>query len=212
MKKIALSIVALLTLSFSLMAQPKMDKKGDKPQSHKRGFDKMKGFKGIDLSDAQKAQLKEQNDAIKKQMDALNANDKITMGEYRKQKAALDAKRKQNFENILTAEQKAKMAESKVQMQKKHEQKAEAHINKLKEKLSLTDAQVAQLKANNDAIAAKSKAIRENKTLSEEQKKQQMKAVMADRKASLEKVLTAEQLEKMKSFKGGDRKNKEGKK
>ena len=48
---------------------------------------------------------------------------------------------------------------------------------------------------------SKEKAIRDDKTLTEAQKQEKIKALKSEKKAESEKVLTAEQQEKMKQFK-----------
>lgn len=52
----------------------------------------------------------------------------------------------------------------------------------MKTELGLTDAQSAKIESNRKEMGEKMKTIRENKSLSDEQKKEQMKELMKNRK------------------------------
>lgn len=74
-------------------------------------------------------------------------------------------------------------------------------FDKMKAKLGLSDDQAAKIKANRAAFHEKKKAIKENKSLSESQKKEQIKALAQQKKESMKSILTPEQQEKMKKAK-----------
>lgn len=71
----------------------------------------------------------------------------------------------------------------------------------MKVKLGLTDEQVQQLKTDNESIQAKIKAVKDNESLSREEKKSQLMALKEEHKASLKKTLTSEQLSKLEEIK-----------
>ncbi|MGB3089962.1 MAG: hypothetical protein WBB20_08350, partial [Chitinophagaceae bacterium] len=68
----------------------------------------------------------------------------------------------------------------------------------MKTELGLTDAQSAKIESNRKEMGEKMKTIRENKSLSDEQKKEQMKELMKKQKENMKSVLTEEQLKKLK--------------
>jgi len=72
--------------------------------------------------------------------------------------------------------------------------------DKLKEPLGLTDGQLADLKAYSNSQKAKIDAIREDNSLTHEQKKEKLREVKKSGKAEMEKILTPEQLKKLKEL------------
>jgi protein CpxP len=71
----------------------------------------------------------------------------------------------------------------------------------MKTNLSLSNEQASQIKAQNESVFNNLKAIRENESLSMEQKKQQMKAIKDAARQERMKVLTTEQQQKMEDLK-----------
>ena len=71
----------------------------------------------------------------------------------------------------------------------------------MKTQLGLTDEQSAKMDNSRKEIGAKMKAIRENKSLSEEKKRAEMKELMKQQQESMKSILTEEQLKKMKEGK-----------
>ena len=115
-KLIALSFAACV-FSFAASAQTdrtqaKTERQGDRRGKHGKG----EMMKDLNLTDAQKAQLKTQHQEMKAKRQALKAQDNITVKEMREKQAALKAEQKSRFEAILTAEQRAKFAEKKAKM------------------------------------------------------------------------------------------------
>ncbi|WP_312825065.1 Spy/CpxP family protein refolding chaperone [Epilithonimonas sp.] len=75
-----------------------------------------------------------------------------------------------------------------------HSQKKAEHLQKLKQELNLTDAQVAQLKALHESKAAERKA---EMTAKKEDRMQKMK----ENEAEMQKILTPEQYKKFQELK-----------
>ena len=61
----------------------------------------------------------------------------------------------------------------------------------------MTDEQSAKLKSNRTAMQEKMKAIREDKSLNDEAKKEQVKELMKKQKEDMRSILTEEQLKKL---------------
>ena len=147
MKKILVASFAVAAFTFSY-AQPPMPKGDNPPQEHQRGmrhhgeFGPHHGpnFKKLNLTDAQKQQMKTQNEGFKKQMQALNTQENITVKEQRAQRATIEKSRKAAFESILTPEQKNQLAQMKADGKKRMEEKGAQRLSKMKEKLNFTDA------------------------------------------------------------------------
>ncbi len=68
---------------------------------------------------------------------------------------------------------------------------------KLKKELNLTDHQSAELKKAKRSIKKEKEAVKNDATLSKEQKKEKLKAVKNSRKQKMQSILTTEQQAKM---------------
>ena len=67
----------------------------------------------LNLTDAQKQQVKDLNTDYRNQLKDLEKNETITLKDYRAKKATLEQERKSKFQSILTPEQKNKIAQAK---------------------------------------------------------------------------------------------------
>ena len=66
----------------------------------------------------------------------------------------------------------------------------------MKQDLNLSEEQSAKLQSSRDELRQKMQALRENHSLSDEAKKEQMKELMNQRKENLRSILTDEQWKK----------------
>lgn len=157
--------------------------------------------KDLNLTDAQKAQLKADREANKAKMEALNKQDNLTVKEMRERKAALMQEQKAQMQALLTPEQKAAMAADRANMAGKRKNMDGQRAEAMKEKMGLSNEQAAKLKAHNEATHAQIKAIQNNQTLSMEQKQAQIKAVKETSKTQRKSILTTEQIQRMDEMK-----------
>jgi Spy/CpxP family protein refolding chaperone len=203
MKRIFTLAVAALLFAGSAMAQDtkketrqnRQDKEARTHQKHERhGKHDGAGIaKELNLSDSQKDQVK-----------SLNK-------EYKQKAEALRQERKTRTEAILTAEQKAKLGELKEKRKNEFKNKRAGKMEGMKKELGISEAQGQKIKALNEEFRTKAEAIKNNSSLTQEQKKEQFKALNDERKAKMKNILTAEQLQKMESRREkGQFKNKRG--
>jgi protein CpxP len=82
-----------------------------------------------------------------------------------------------------------------------HEESADQHLQMLSEKLNLTDDQKAKLKPILHDKMEQMKAVREDSSLSEEQKRAKMKSIHESLHDQINAVLTPEQQTKFKQMK-----------
>ena len=155
----------------------------------------------LQLTEEQRKQGKTIRENANKQVTELYNNDKLTLGDFKKKKAAILKDQKEKMDGLLTAEQKTKLAEGKKRMADNMQVQAAARLERMKINLGLKDDQVAKIKTAQTQLHEKLKALHEDETLLPEQKKEQMKALMEKQKESLKTVLTAEQLAKLESRK-----------
>ncbi|HVW62944.1 MAG TPA: hypothetical protein VHC48_22990, partial [Puia sp.] len=126
----------------------------------------------------------------------LYKKDNITLKEYKAGLLALQKDKRSKMEALLTPQQKEQMARRK-KMGEENRQVAEAaRMERLKLRLSLSDDQVAKIKAGQADLHAQAKSIHENDNLLPQEKMEQMKGLMAKRKDVFKSVLTPGQFSK----------------
>lgn len=213
MKHLLIAASAFFLIAGSAQAQSTQKDSTFRKQQHgnfqrKPGM----GMKDLNLTDAQKKQFKDLHDNYSKQFADLRNNKSLSADEQKTKMHALRKEQYGKMQSILTDEQKTKMAAQRKDWGKKGDfahkggQARGKGFEQMKTKLGLTDDQSAKLKANREAFHTKAKAIRENTSLTDEQKKEQVKALAQQNRESMKSILTPEQIEKMKA----GRKNKFG--
>src|SRR4051812_35610165 len=98
MKKLIVGTLALA--SFILSAHAQETGKMDHKNHH---HDKAMMMKELNLTEAQKAQIKADRQSTKNQLIELNKNEDITVKEYKARKAAILNTQKEQMEKVLTA-------------------------------------------------------------------------------------------------------------
>jgi Spy/CpxP family protein refolding chaperone len=151
----------------------------------------------LNLTDAQKQQAKALNEDYRNKVRVLEKDDNITLKDYRSQKAKLEQERKAKFQDLLTAEQKDKIAQAKKERNERMQMMAQKRLDRMKTVLSLTDDQVAKLQEQIKSSMDQMQAIRENSSLSSDEKREQMMDLRKRSHESLHSILTADQLKKM---------------
>ena len=209
MKKLLFTgLFAFLAVSVTLAQQPPSGR--EKQQYHKqhhkhhRHYRHHRGLalsKQLNFSDAQKQQLKTIGQDFHQKMVALNKNENITVKAMRDQRAALVKDQQTAFQNILTPEQKTKLSDLKKQHAAKRQEMASKRMDKMKEKLSLTEDQTAKIKSLNDQFREKIMQTKDNTTMDRSAKKEAFSAMMKQRKEDMRGILTPEQQTKLEEWK-----------
>lgn len=198
MKKIIFAFIAMASLSFQANAQIKREHKSDKSEMHhkKDGKHEKENFKDLNLTADQQAKLKAGREAAKVKMKAIKDDNSLTQEQKKAKMMDLRKEQKASMENLLTQEQKMKMKDA----QKARMDKMRAKKNKkdeAKNELGLSTAQSAKMKEYNMASQQRIKAIQEDKSLTQEQKKAKMMAEQKARKDFMNNLLTPDQKKKM---------------
>ena len=231
MKKIFLGFIAIAAISLSAGAQVQRDQQDNSQNStfdHQRGGRGHGGhmdggmMKELNLTDAQKQQISVINSDFKSKMEELKKHDNMSVKNFNIQKEALENERKLKFENVLTADQKNQLAQLKTNQGgrpgmegnrdygNRDKGNGNNRMEKIQSELGLTSDQVARMQADRENFKTKADAIKNNTSLSEDQKKAQFTQLRQEREESLKSVLTADQLKKFEEMKSkrGDWKNK----
>ena len=195
MKKIVVLMTALTGLIFCANAQniSKM-----KTQHHNNNAMMLKE---LNLSSAQKEQMKANQESYKKQLQELNKKEDITVKEARDRKEALHKEQKEKMMNLLTADQKNKLVLIKKDREARHETEAAKRLDKMKTNLDLSDEQVNKINADRQVTHTQLKTIKGNDQLTRTQKKEQLLALKEQNKNSLKNILTPEQFSKLEEMK-----------
>ncbi len=221
MKKYLIALSAFTIFTLSVNAQEKRTTTGDAPMAHHDKMDHKKMghgnhdrgmmMKQLNLTDAQKQQAKAMHQDYANQMKQLKGDGSMSVNDYNAKKAALQNEQKAKFESLLTQDQKNKMQQLKKDRVAKGEMTGQKRMDKMKSSLNLTDAQVSQLKSQHDNFKTQAEAIKENTTLSQDEKKQQFMELKKKNVESEKSILTAEQLQKKEQLRNSrmkDMKNK----
>lgn len=166
-------------------------------QMHGKQMMAGKMAKDLNLTEDQKAQLKKVHQEYGAKIKAIKDNDQLTQGDARKQIAALHEAQKAASEKVFTEAQKAKLKDMQEQRRGRMKEEAAANVARMQVRLGLTEAQVAKVKAEQAGMQSKMQALRNNKDLSKEQKKEQIQALMKAHKTNMASILTPEQQQKM---------------
>ena len=197
MKRTIVSLAVMVIAAISVNAQ-----QPDKPmkaehQQHFRHYRHGMLAEKLNFSDAQKQQLKTINSDYHNKMMELKKHDEITVKEYKSQMSALRKEHMTQMQALLTPAQKdqlAKMKEKRMEMAKVN---AGARAEKMKIKLGLSDAQAGQLKEARTNMVAKIKSIHTDNSLTQDQKREQIKSLVMQQKDQLKTILTPAQLEQL---------------
>lgn len=201
MKKISIALLAL-SLTFSGFAQKKHDrleKRNDKKELKHNRFKNSDNFKKLNLTDAQKSDMKSINENFRQQMKDLRQQGNITVNEQKQRREALVTDRKNKINAILTPEQKSQAAEA----IKDHRQgrKKGMRNNKFEDvakDLNLTTDQSAKMATIQTNFRKDIQSIRQNNSLDKEQKKQQIMSLAKQHKSDVQALLTNDQKQQLK--------------
>lgn len=191
----------IASMAISVQAQEIKERKTERSEHHQREHGKRQhhdAIKQLNLSEEQKAKFKLQHEELRKKMAELKKNDEITVKASREKMASIRKEHKEKIQGILNTEQKGQLEKVRAEGKAKHEERLKEKLVKMKSHLGLTDEQSARMEKNRTEIAAKMKALREDKAFSDEQRKEKAKELMKQQKESLKSILTEEQLKKMK--------------
>ena len=213
MKKLVL-MLGLMTAMIAVQAQGNPPERPARPKERPENLQRPEGpgmrehqrlmEADVKLTPEQEAQVKKQHEDFRKQMEDLKKQNQLTGAEFKNKMQALHKEQRSKMENILTAEQKAKIEKKRKDEIAIRDIDRKAKLDKMKIQLGLTDEQAAKLKKQQDETAAKLNALQDNKDLDPQERKEQAKGLMKKQKEQLESVLTVEQLKKLKDMKDHD--------
>src|SRR6185436_17265927 len=170
MKKALIGMALAAFVVTGACAQDQSTGLADRPKGHHR-MDKMQQ---LNLTDEQKTEVKSINDDFKQQMtDLKKSEDKITVTEWKSKMATIRKDHHEKIEKVLTDEQKASLKSMRKEHGRKFRQDKHNRIEEMKKALSLTDEQTTAVENNLSESLKKIRAVHDDKSLTEDQKKEQ---------------------------------------
>ena len=199
MKKLLALTLILASVGISASAQERRAAKTPSVEQKMRSHDK-KGMQDLNLTEAQKTQMKANRDAAKQALDAIKNDASLSQQQKADKAKLIHQEQRTKMQALLTAEQKAKLEQGKKAAEARGKEMSAKRKEAMKD-LNLSSDQASKLKSQKEASKAKIAAIKSDNSLTEEQKKTQIKSVMQSSKANMKNILTAEQLKKMQEMK-----------
>jgi len=204
MKRILTGALAFMLFAGSAQAQSKQD---TARHHHKDGREMM--AKQLNLTADQQAKLKTIHENERKEMEALKSKS-LTADQFKTQRKDLHKKYHGQVQAVLTPAQKAQMetfrAERKQNGGKKGQwQKGGNDMTKrggeFQKELNLTQTQKDQLSKMKSEVKSQVQSIRNDQSLTQDQKKEKMHSLKKEEQQKFKSVLTKEQLDKLEAMK-----------
>ena len=196
MKRFIVGVCVVALFSGTAYAQEIPDRKRGREDMITREH-RGEGLDQLNLSAEQKEKIKSLREGTRKQMEELKKDDNITVKDWRAKREAIRKDQREKIQSLLTSDQKAQLEKSRIERRAKAEEQSNARVEKMKQDLNLSEEQSAKLQKSRDELRQKMQALRENQSLSDEAKKEQMKELMKQRKENLRSILTDEQWKKL---------------
>ena len=193
MKKITFTLASCIILLSTSIAQ----EKSSSENKHHKKSNRQEMRKNLNLSQDQKEKIKSIQHEYKEKSKTLKSDDNMTRGDFKKQMKSLNDKRKAEVDATLTAVQKNQIKAERENKKNEMKQKSAERFNKMSEKLGLDEKQKASIQSNQIKTQSEIKAIRDNKDLSESQKKDLISDLRTIQKESTKSILSAEQQAKL---------------
>lgn len=205
MKQKLLLTISVVCIALQLQAQQPLMKRNqlNKPSNGRGGM-----MRELDLTESQKAELKNIRQQRQKSLGELETNDNMTIKEYRSRKADILQQNKNSVQSVLTPEQKAKLNQKKEEKEIRQEALTDYRLKMMRSRLELTDPQFEKITREKKQMMQERKDIMLNDSLLPEQKKAEVGALQQQSQENLQKTLTPEQIEKLKSLRRSMDKNK----
>lgn len=128
--------------------------------------------------------------------DLKKSEDKITVTEWKNKMSAIHKDRHEKVQSLLTPEQKESLKTTKREHGRRFRQDKHNKIERMKKDLNLTEEQTAAVEKSLAESHQKMKAVHDNKSLTEDQKKAEVKKFKQEQHDNLKSILTEEQWKK----------------
>jgi Spy/CpxP family protein refolding chaperone len=202
MKKILIAIM-ILAFTGSVNAQNgRKDKDHRKDQLHRKENARQKMMnrghlrENLNLTTEQSTRIKAINETFRKDMQQLR-DEKLTVKERNDKKHELQQKHVQDIQAVLTAEQKEQLAKNKKDQKEKIVDERKERAKNASRDLNLSEDQRQKLAVLRESYKAKAETLRNDNTLTKEQKRERLQQLMVQQREEMKTILTAEQINQL---------------
>ena len=197
MKKILLSAMLLTATTFVIHAQE--GKKRMHEDNRKQHM--MLLQEKLKLTEEQKLKMQTLNEDYRKKMTELRKKEDITVKAWKEQMESLKKQHREDLQNLYSKEQKEQLEKMKLERKELGKIREKGQIERMKTQLGLSNEQTEQIIKQRAEMTQKMQALRENKSLDQAKKMEEMKILMKTRKENMKTILTEEQQKKMEELK-----------
>lgn len=179
------------------------------PQGQKRQWTKGQGMQQmaqrLNLTADQQAKLKSLRESQRQQMQAIKQDTTLTQEQKREKFQQLRAANHEQMLGILTPEQQAQMKQMRAGKMRRMAYGRGFQAGRMAGALNLTDAQKQQMKPIFQATRQQVQAVRQDTTLTPQQKREKVKEIRQNQMAQVKSILTPEQQQKMEQLRNNRR-------
>ncbi len=158
-------------------------------------------IKQLNLTDEQKTEVQTFLEDARSQAQAVQQDTSLTRGQKIDKMDAIQKQTQDKIRSILTTEQQMKLEDLRKQAQERFDARREQMQDRLLEqgvkRLNLTDAQKTTIKSYLDEQKTQVDAVRNNTSLTREQKMSQAQAIRQQTAEKIRSTLTAEQQQQL---------------
>ena len=151
----------------------------------------------LNITEAQRTQIRGFLDNAQTQLRALRDNTSLTPGQRLDRSIEIREQVRNQIQSILTTEQKLRAEELRKQAQERMAQRQERMqqqmLGQLVKRLDLTDAQHATIKSYMEDQRTQLRTLRDNTSLTREQRREQVRAIHEQTQSKINSALTADQ-------------------
>ena len=203
MKRIITGALALVLIAGAAQAQSKQDTSF---RHHKGGHEM--AMKQLNLTSDQQTKLKSIRDNERKEMQALKSNTSLTADQQQAQRKELHKKYRDQMQSVFTPAQKDQLKKMKAERKERVGKKGDwkkggkdfAKRDNFQKELNLTPAQKDQLTKMRTDLRSQMQSVRNDQSLTQDQKKEKIHSLMKDQQQKFKSVLTKDQVEKLQSL------------
>ncbi len=225
MKKIFLSAAlsaAIIAAGIPALAQTATDSQSgtsdatsqNTPMKGRRGLHHGDGFNNLsqklNLTQQQQDQLKPVFQKQHEQVQAIRKDSSLTEDQKKQKIAALRQDTQAQINNVLTPEQQQQWEQMKANAKQRAGNRHEQMGARMAEKLNLSAQQQEQLKPIWQKQREQAKAIWQDNSLTQDQKREKMKALHQDTQSQVNAILTPEQQQQLQQMRQNSRQHRHG--
>lgn len=228
MKRIFVTMLAL-TLTAGVFAQSNNAKanKAKKEWRQNDKGDRKEKMKDLNLTESQRTQMKSLNEDFKNKMQSLKSDNSLSAEQVKQKRLELTKQHQSKIESLLTSDQKKIWKEKRDDMRDdRRDERGKGNrkpgqfgtrkdrhnrVGDITKNLNLSPEQQKNVATLNQKFKVSVDNIRTNTSLTQEQKKEQLKELHKDHKQSIESLLTSEQNKQLKETMKNDRRHRQDK-